>query len=69
MVSRMRKSLVLLVTMLASLMADTGVSVTRAAGTPESGPNAQAVGVAPGPPPQLTILFTGAVTGWTEPCG
>ncbi|MCI0568889.1 MAG: hypothetical protein L0Z52_12000 [Acidobacteria bacterium] len=39
----------------------------EAAVNPGAGP--QVSGVQPGPPPPLTILFTGEVTGWTEPCG
>ena len=50
------------------LMLLPGLAVLASEGS-DDGKNPQAIGVQPGPPPELTVLFTGEVMGWTEPCG
>lgn len=68
-ISRMRNVPLPLVAVLGMLALVPPFSAVPAAEVSQAGPSPQAVGVPPGPPPQLTVLFTGEVAGWTEPCG
>ena len=44
-------------------------SIASATGAEDSGIISRGSAVQGGPPPQLAVLFTGEVMGWTEPCG